>query len=388
MDRRSFLLSTSGLAIAQLLTSCASNSQVNFNVQLLKGSIPGQVVSKFKKSLGAGMHLKFTPVAQLNGLFEKLQTWRRPKTPDQQGWTRYIPRIPLISHQEETKADLVTLGDYWLQGAIQQNLIQPLEVDKYQSWANLPQKWQQLVKRDEKGHIDPQGKIWGAPYLWGNTALIYNRDKFRELGWEPKDWSDLWRPELRSRISLLNHPREVIGLVLKKLGKSYNTENLDEVSALASELRSLNQQVKFYDSQTYLEPLVIGDTWLAVGWSNDIIPVLENNQQTSAVIPQSGTSIWVDLWVHPWNQQSHNPTAYSWIDFCSQSNISKEISLLTKTNSPISHNINASDIDQRLQNLLLVNPEILEKSEFLLPLSTKSKQQYEDLFTKMKTEKL
>ncbi len=99
-----------------------------------------------------------------------------------------------------------------------------------------------------------------SPYRWGSTVIVYNRNKFQELGWMPKDWSDLWREEVRSRISLLNQPREVIGLVLKKLGKSYNTENLDQVPGLEKELRTLNQQVKFYSSNTYLEPLIIEST--------------------------------------------------------------------------------------------------------------------------------
>lgn len=37
----------------------------------------------------------------------------------------------------------------------------------------------------------------------------------------------MWRPELAGRISMINSPREVIGAVLKYMGASYNTENMD-----------------------------------------------------------------------------------------------------------------------------------------------------------------
>jgi spermidine/putrescine-binding protein len=42
-----------------------------------------------------------------------------------------------------------------------------------------------------------------------------------------QDWADLWRPELEGKISMVDSPREVVGAVLKYMGASYNTNNLD-----------------------------------------------------------------------------------------------------------------------------------------------------------------
>ena len=374
MDRRSFLLGISTLTLSQLITGCGTNQQPPLNVQLLKNSIPGQVVNQFRKTVTQEGELKFTPVNQLQELFKLLQTWQQPPTNNQQEWTRYLP---FNQNQKSPTANLVTLGDYWLQAAIDQKLIQPLATTNIKNLANLNEKWQQLIKRDQ------EGKIWGVPYRWGNTVMIYNQEKFQQLGWKPTDWSDLWRSELQNRISLLNNPREVIGLVLKKLGKSYNTENIKQISALKPELQALNQQVKFYDSQNYLEPLITGDTWLAVGWSHDIIPVISCYQKFAAVVPQSGTAIWTDLWVSP-KGVSNDGLAYQWLDFCLQPNTSKQIALLTKSNSPVDNAMVVGDIQKQLQNLFLTDAEILAKSEFILPLPPAVMKEYEDLFIKIK----
>ncbi len=374
MDRRSFLLGTSTLALSQVITGCGTNQQPPLNVQLLKGSLPGQVVSQFRKTVTEGGKLKFTPINQLEDLFRLLQTWQQPSKNNQQEWTRYLP---FNQNQKSPTANLVTLGDYWIPAAINQKLIQPFKTANIKNLANLNEKWQQIIKHDQ------QGKIWGIPYRWGNTVIIYNREKFQKLGWKPTDWSDLWRSELENRISLLNHPREVIGLVLKKLGKSYNTENLHQIARLETELQALNKQVKFYDSINYLEPLITGDTWLAVGWSHDIIPVISSYQKFAAVVPQSGTAIWADMWVSPTGVTS-NSLAYQWLDFCLQPDISKQIALLTKSNSPIDNNIAVGDIQKQLQSLLFTNSEIFAKSEFLLPLPPAVMKEYEDLFMKMK----
>lgn len=373
MQRRSFLSGTSTLVISQIITGCGTNQQPPLNVQLLKDSIPGQVVNQFRKTVTAGGKLKFTPINELEELFKLLQTWQKPAN-NQQEWTRFLP---FNQNQKSSPANLVTLGDYWLQAAINQKLIQPLETTNIKNLGKLNEKWQEIVKRDQ------QGKIWGVPYRWGNTVIVYNQEKFQQLGWKPTDWSDLWRSELQNRISLLNHPREVIGLVLKKLGKSYNTENINQISDLETQLQALNQQVKFYNSTNYLEPLIIGDTWLAVGWSNDIIPLINSNKKFAAVVPISGTAIWADLWVSPTGVSNDNLT-YQWLDFCLQPNTSKQIALLTKTNSPIGNNIGVGDIQSQLQNLLITNPEVFAKSEFLLPLPAKTMQQYEDLFSRIK----
>lgn len=42
-----------------------------------------------------------------------------------------------------------------------------------------------------------------------------------------QDWKDLWRPELSGKISMIDSPREVIGAVLKYMGSSYNTLDIE-----------------------------------------------------------------------------------------------------------------------------------------------------------------
>ncbi|MEO0843488.1 MAG: extracellular solute-binding protein [Cyanobacteria bacterium J06643_5] len=389
MQRRSFLFGTSTLLISQLLVGCDASQQPKLLVQVLKGSIPGKIVNEFKgeleKELSQKAQLKFSPVSQLRELFEKLQSYQKQETAGKESEGFDISRI--FGKSEPNKVDLITLGDYWLQDAIEKKLIQPLSGESLENWDKLSPKWQALVKRNAQGLQDEQGQIWAAPYRWGSTVIIYRQDKFKKLGWEPQDWSDLWREELKGRISLLNQSREVIGLTLKKLGKSYNTDNFQEVSNLEEETQKLNQQVKFYSSTSYLEPLILGDTWLAVGWSNDVAPILSRYPRLKVAIPKSGAALWADLWVQPKVENKKDRVqeniSNKWIDFCWKPEVAKQIAILTKANSPIS-DVTASDIPEQLQKLLSTNPQVFDKSEFLLPLSKTATEQYDSLFEKMK----
>jgi putative spermidine/putrescine transport system substrate-binding protein len=385
MDRRSFLFGTGTLFLSQLLAGCNSQERANLRVQLLKGSIPNQVLQQFRERMKQSAQIEFASVEQLGSLFDRLQSWQQQsQKPTEEDWRSRLPLPSWLKPQNPNPANLVTLGDYWLAAAIEQNLIQPLDPAQLPQWSQLPSPWQELVRRDRAGQFDAKGDVWAAPYRWGYTVIAYNRDRFRSLGWTPQDWGDLWREELRDRISLPNHPREVIGLTLKQLGASYNTENLDRVPDLTAQLSRLHQQVKLYSSDTYLQPLILGDTWLAVGWSNEIIPVMQRHRQIAALIPPSGTALWADLWTNPTRTNSDRTLEYQWIDFCWQPQIARQLLLLGKANSPISEQIDPNDIQVELRPLLIPNTQILAQSEFLRPLTPTAIQQYQALWEGMR----
>ncbi|MGK7901586.1 MAG: extracellular solute-binding protein [Hormoscilla sp.] len=379
MNRRSFILGTctdalgimAGASLLATVAGCRASQQDRLRVKLLKNSIPAQLLGQFRKQLKQPAVMDFTPVAQLEELFELLL-----QLGNAQGNSPPDP-IP----------DLVTLGDYWLKLAIDKNLIQPLNPEQLHRWQELPGMWQLLVKRNELGVADPEGKVWGAPYRWGSTAIVYRRDKFKSWGWEPTDWKDLWREELQGRISVLDQPREAIGLTLKKLGYSYNSKNLSEIPGLAEELAKLHQQTRFYSDDTYLQPLLTGDTWAAVGWSTDVGPVMGRYQEIASVVPSSGTALWADLWVRPASvSKGDNSLANQWIDFCWQKDNASQFSLLAKASSPLLTAMNPADLPPALRDnpILLPDRAILEASEFLLPLPKSTVAQYESLWRKIR----
>lgn len=384
LNRRSFLLSLGTIALNQLLSGCG-DSENGLDILLLKGSIPPQLLRLFRQQLSKGQTLSLKPQADLKELFKLLETWHQ-KDASSSG---FLPYLPLVNPPPPPISDLVTLGDSWLTQAIKGKLIQPFDIGEIPGWQQLPPRWQSLVRRDNKGKIADNGQIWAVPYRWGTTLIVYDENQFQKLGWTPTDWSDLWREELRDRIAIIDQPREVIGLTLKKLGQSYNTPNLRDISDLKSELFALQKQVKYYSNKHYLQPLLVEDVWLSVGWSTDILPLLTNNRNLKAVIPQSGTAIWSDLWVKP-SQKSKNSqvsdTTKKWIDFCWQPQSVNLISLFTDGTSPMIYQTPEKDIDKEVRKnpLLLINKEISERSEFIYPLSKESQKQYDNLWKEMR----
>jgi putative spermidine/putrescine transport system substrate-binding protein len=394
MNRRSLLLGLTSLGAGSLLTGCFGASESSLTVRILSGSVPPQLLGEFQKAMRLSLgtvHLHFAPETQLQTLFELLQDWKRkgitPAKPSLSlpGW------VPFVGDRGSAVPDLVSLGHYWLPQAIQQGLIQPLDPVRWSHWpalAKAPQ-WQSLVTRNDKGELDAKGKVWAAPYRWGHTVIAYRRDLFQQQGWAPpQDWADLWRPELQRQISLLDHPREVIGLTLKKLGHSYNVTHLTGVKGLEAALKQLHQQAKLYSSDAYLQPLLRGDTAVVVGWSTDVLPLVRRNAQIAAVIPQSGTALWAELWVRPSTATTRDvPVVNDWINFCWGVQIAERLTLLSGATSPAIVGVPPEQLSPELRGdrLLLPDAQLLAKSEFLQPLPEATVTQYRNFWTHLRT---
>jgi putative spermidine/putrescine transport system substrate-binding protein len=366
LTRRTFLTAA---ALAPLLSACGQPN--NPQIRLLQSSIPAQILKEFQRQSKKN-DLTFLPSEQLADLYTLLETWQNPKKAS--GWQ--LPNTPL--NRPAPVADLITLGDAWLAPAIQQGLIQPLEWEVQWKW--LVPEWRAFAKRNAQGQLDPNGKIWGAPYRWGTLMLAYHTEKFKSLGWKPQEWSDLWRPELKGHISLLDSPRVTIALALKKMGQSANLTDLSQAPNLSAELQALHQQVKFYSSDAYLQPLSLEDTWVAVGWSNEILPTIKRDRALAAAVPASGTLLTADLWVRPTRS---NPSGVQtarlmdWISFCWQPNIATQLSNLSLVASPFFKG-SSQPIPPILQDkpLLLPPAATLQRSEFLNPLPPAAIDQY------------
>ncbi len=385
LNRRSLLVAAGLASLNYLLSGCRAPSQA-LRIRVLDDAVPAQILQEFQRRLAIEPEansasplgaVKFVVSPQLADLFELLQTWKNPAPP---------PRISLPGTTRPAPIDdLIMLGDYWLSAAIQQKLIQPLPLESLAGWSQLPLVMQQLVRRDSQGQPSPTGQIWGAPYRWSSLVIAYNVERFEQLGWQPSDWSDLWRPELRRQISLLDSARATIGLTLKKLGQSANLADLSQAPALTNELEALQQQVKFYSSTDYLQPLMLGDSWLAVGWSTEVLPIAERDRRIAAVAPASGSLLSADLWVRPaaqaqagnpaqnqnQNQASPNlpPSLSQWLEFCWQPEIASQISLLSAAASPLLLNRDLLSPSLQKRAVLLPPSSAVERSEFLLPLS-------------------
>lgn len=372
---------------------------VPLRVVALKDSVPPAWIKDFIQSQGRRSKLGIQPRGTHESIFSELLR----------------PLKKAEASRSAITADLITLGDSWLDLAIGNAVIEPMQGAEDQDWfRGLTEKWKVYLHRNNEGKIDPEGRIWAVPYRWGSMVIAYKKSKFDRLGLRPvEDWADLWRPELAGRIAMVDSPREVVGAVLKYMGASYNTDDIRKdipggISAVQLNLALLAKQVLLFDSTSYLRAFYVGDAWVAVGWSSDILPAAKRMSGVAVVVPKSGASLWADLWAIPATNRcppmeevggrirGPSPLIHQWLEFCLQP--ARELpfkqgvfsgaspSALTDDDGLITSQA-AEDLPKGAPKLMtnliagVPPPEILAKCEFLQPLSESTLSDYKQIIS-------
>ena len=375
MDRRSLLIGLMALAVPQV--ACQQSAANALQIAAIKDILPPQVLSDLKQTLAA-TPLRLRTQRTAADLFQQLQVWHGAIAPTESE-----------AGAASARADWVCLSDYWLWGAIQQQLISPLTgLDALPGWAALPKRWGPPLRRDAQGFWAAEPTTWATPYRWGQLMMVYSQRQFDRLGWQPTTWQDLLRPELQGRIALPDHPRLVLGLLLKALGYSANDRTPAAHADLTEAIAALRPQVKLYASDNYLQPLIMEDIALAVGWSTEVRPVLSRYRQLQAVTPDPGTLLTADVWVKP-NPTRTAPPAVAvtpvdqqWLSYWWQPEVVAPLSLFSQGLSPAL--LSPARLRQPLgfdsATVYLPTAAQVANSEFIEPLPETAIAAYRDLW--------
>ncbi|OUC08860.1 hypothetical protein RY27_06460, partial [Litorilinea aerophila] len=176
--------------------------------------------------------------------------------------------------------DVVVLSNDGVASASAENLLAPLDPAAVPNTKNLSPNFRDLV-------YDP-GNHYSVPFQWGTTGLLVRTD----LVAGPVDsWTALWDPAYAGRVAIWDMPRDVIGMTLKSLGYSLNSEDPAELEAAAARLAELQGRVLILDSTvaTLAPELVSGRIVLAMGWGYDYLAAREEVETVDYVLPREGT---------------------------------------------------------------------------------------------------
>ncbi|XP_076881963.1 uncharacterized protein LOC143530264 [Bidens hawaiensis] len=374
---------------------------VPLRIVALRNSVPPLWIKSFIQSQGKKVKFRLEFRGTIQDIFSELST---------------TIGKGVVTSKSAGAADIVSLGDTWLNFAVSKKLIEPVQGVDDQDWFHtLSDKWKAYMRRSNEGESDVQGKIYAVPYRWGSMVIAYRKNRFRQHNLAPiQDWSDLWRPDLAGKIAMVDSPREVIGAVLKYLGASYNTSDIDsEVTggrnAVKHELASLRKQVRLFDSANYLKAFNVGDVWVAVGWSSGIVPAAKRMSDVAVIVPKSGASLWADLWAIPaatgiakdelgGRIRGPSPLVHQWLDFCLQGQraipFEEEVvagaSPLAIDHTPVPKSKSLTKNKPKLDTNLIAGvppPDILTRCEFLEPLSDSASLDYQWLMGSMQSAK-
>ncbi|MFS8571965.1 MAG: spermidine/putrescine ABC transporter substrate-binding protein [Clostridia bacterium] len=249
--------------------------------------------------------------------------------------------------------DVIFPSDYMAEVLIAEGLLQPIPREAVPNLAYIDERFLDLP-------FDP-GNQYTVPYLWGSTGIGVNTRYVKE----PVDsWDILWDPKYRGRIAMLNDPREVFGVALKRLGYSANTRDLEALEKAKELLVEQKPLVLAYDSDNTEILLVSEEVWLAHGYSGDVLRAMEDNPDITYVVPKEGGLLWMDVMAIPKTARNVDG-ALKFINFILRPDIHARLAEANQYPTPNRAAWEYHDEEFRQNPAIYVPDDVMERMEWI-----------------------
>jgi spermidine/putrescine-binding protein len=243
------------------------------------------------------------------------------------GWSEYIPQALLdefskeygvtvnydtYASNEELMAklqagaknyDVIIPSDYTVNIMIGQNLLEPVDINQIPNFANVDSQF-------KNPSYDP-GNKYTVPYQWGSVAIAVNTAKVTK---PITKYADLWDPDFKNALVVLDDEREVIGMTLLTLGYNKNSTDPRELKEAKQKLMDLKRNIKVFDSDSPKTELLSGETVAGLVWNGEAALAHRENPKIVYVIPSEGMGIWVDNLAVP-KDPPHKDAALAFLNF-------------------------------------------------------------------------
>lgn len=239
--------------------------------------IDPELLTKFEKE--TGYKVNYDTFDSNEAMFTKLQ----------QGGTHYDITIP---------------SEYMIEKLRQEKLLLPIDHSQLTGLDNIDPRFLNQS-------FDPDNR-YSVPYFWGTLGIVYN-DKMVQKG-SITSWNDLWSPQLKNNVMLIDGAREVMGIGLDSLGYSLNSKNNDELKKAAQKLKKLTPNVKAIVADEIKMYMANEESAVAVTFSGEAADMMAENKHIHYVIPKEGSNVWFDNIVIPKTVQNKKG-AYAFINF-------------------------------------------------------------------------
>ncbi len=250
--------------------------------------------------------------------------------------------------------DIFTLTDWMAGRMIRQGYTQALDLENIPNSANLLPSLQNV-------DFDP-GREHSLTWQSGYAGIAWNKEKF------PKGLrtvADLWDPQLKGRITVLDEMRDTMGLLMLNNGVdisgSWGTDEFHAALEVLSENIG-NGQIRQVKGNSYKEDFISGDAIAGIVWSGDLVQMnFENNDQWEFVIPEAGGTLWSDNLMVP-VASPRKTNAEKLMDYYYQPEVAAQVAAYVNFICPVT---GAKEAMEKIDPSLMENPLIFPAEEDL-----------------------
>ncbi|HXR59738.1 MAG TPA: spermidine/putrescine ABC transporter substrate-binding protein [Solirubrobacterales bacterium] len=205
---------------------------------------------------------------------------------------------PLLKQGESGGRSLFVVTDWMVAKMKDLGYLQKLDKSA------LPNFEQNLVSNLREPSFDPN-REYSAPWQSGMTGIIVRKD----LAPDVKSICDLFDPQYKGKVEMLNELRDTVPLVMKCLGIDPTGASEEDWMKAIDKIGAASEsgQIRRFTGNDYAADLTSGNAVAVIGWSGDAVQLQADNPEIEWRMPTEGCILWSDNMVIPVG--APNPTA-------------------------------------------------------------------------------
>ena len=274
-----------------------------------------------------------------------------------------------LSRKQDIGADLVVPSQFMAARLIGLGWLNPIS-DK--RWTNMKNLRTDLLE----GKSDP-GRKYTAPYMSGMVGIAYNR---AATGRDITKIDDMWDPAFKGKVSLLSDTQDGLGMFMLAQGHSPEDPTLETVQKAVDVIKEQKDkgQIRRFTGNDYADDLAAGNIIVAQAYSGDVVQLQKDNPDLQFVVPDSGSSTFVDTMVIPYTTENQK-AAEEWINYIyDRANYAKLIDATRYVPVLSDMTDELNKVNPELASNPLINPtkETLDKLKAWAPLTDEQTQEF------------
>ena len=292
LSRRRMLVGAGGLTLASLLAACGTGGGTAGKSSA--AATAAADLSESEKMVNWANWTLYLDYDDSTGTYPSLEAFTEATgidvnySEDVDGNDTYFGKIQgQLSAGQDIGADIVTVTDWMTSRLIRLGYTQELNRDNIPNAANLLAGLQDV-------DFDP-GRRHSLTWQTGFAGIAWNKEAFPK---GLKSVSDLWQPELKGRVEVLDEMRDTMGLIMMENGVdvtgNWTADDFDNALDVLSK-QIADGQIRQVKGNSYKEDLISGDALAVIGWSGDITQLnFEEGDKWEFALPEAGGTLWSD----------------------------------------------------------------------------------------------
>ena len=312
-------------------------------------------------------------------------------------WSEYIPQDVIDGFSKETgikvsvenyasneemlaklgagggSFDIIQPSEYVIEALVKENLLRPLDKKAIPNLKNIDPKFLNLP-------FDP-GNKYSVPFMAGTVGIVVNTELVKG---DIKSFSDVFKPENKDKIVVLDDAREIVSWALLSKGIPVNDvsdKNLEKAKGVLTDWLPL---VKVYDSDSPKTALLNGDVAVGVVWGGEGAILLNEDKKFRWVIPAEGTHLFIDSLAIPKTAKNF-ANAEKFMNYILQPEVSKKISAVFPYLNPNKEAVKLLTEEQRNNPASFPSDQQISKMETFKDIGERGSV-IEELVTSLKVE--